>query len=565
MAELRLFGRSAAPGVAEGVVAVLDAARRSKSQAGTRAEEVLALREALSRALTEVEDLAGNATGEAGEMLGFQVAMLSDDELVRPALEAVEAGESAADAWEAAMDAEIASYRAAGDEHFAARAADLEDIRDRVLGHLTPGAAGPVIPAGSVVVAADLPISRFLAIDWALGGAIVLTQGSPGSHVAMLARARGVPMVVGLDGDAVAMAGREALVDAATGEVVLNPTETTRVAFAAKARTEKTANAVRAAFSARPALTRDGTRIALNLNAGSADELDGVDPVICDGIGLVRTELLFQAPGGLPDEEAQYQAYRRIVTWAEGRPVTIRTLDAGGDKPIPGVTMDGESNPFLGVRGIRLSLRNPALFRTQLRALARASADGDLRIMLPMVTVPAELEASRKLLAEALAGLEHDNIPAGRPKLGMMIEVPAAAIVIDQFDADFFSIGSNDLTQYVTAAGRDIGAVAELADPLNPAVMRLIALVARHGRETGREVSLCGDAGGDPSSAGRDIGAVAELADPLNPAVMRLIALVARHGRETGREVSLCGDAGGDPRVIGSLLRAGLRSLSVAL
>jgi phosphoenolpyruvate-protein phosphotransferase (PTS system enzyme I) len=512
--ELRLFGRSAAPGVAEGVVAVLDAAKGPKRQAGTRAEESLALRQALSLALAELEALASNASGDAADMLDFQVAMLSDAELVRPALEAIEDGESAATAWEAAMDVEIDGYRA-GDEHFAARTADLEDIRDRVLGHLTPGAASPIIPAGSVVVAADLPISRFLAIDWAQGGAIVLTLGSPASHVAMLARARGVPMVVGLDGAAVAMAGREALVDAATGEVVLDPTETTRATFAARAQSEKTAKALRAAFRAGPAITRDGTRIALNLNVGAADELDGVDPAICDGIGLVRTELLFHAPGGLPDEEAQYRAYRRIVAWAEGRPVTIRTLDAGGDKPIEGVTMDGESNPFLGVRGIRLSLRNPALFRTQLRALARASAHGDLRIMLPMVTVLAELEAARKLLTAALAGLADDNIPAVRPKLGIMIEVPAAAIAVDQFDADFFSIGSNDLTQYVTAAGRDIGAVAELADPLNPAVLRLIASVARHGRETGRDVSLCGD-------------------------------------------------AGGDPRVIGALLRAGLRSLSVA-
>jgi phosphotransferase system enzyme I (PtsI) len=478
--------------VAEGVVAVVDATKQPRRAAGTRAEEILALRRAVSQTLAEVADLAGNATREAAEMLGFQVAMLTDDELVRPALEAVEAGESAAAAWEAAMDAEIAGYRDAGDDHFAARTADLEDIRDRVLGHLTPGAAGPVIPAGSVVVAADLPISRFLAIDWAQGGAIVLTQGSPSS----------VPMVVGLDFDAVAMAGREALVDAATGEVVLDPSETTRVAFAAKAQIEKTANTVRAAFLAGPAVTKDGTRIALNVNIASADELDEIDPAICDGIGLVRTELLFHAPGGLPDEEAQYQAYRRIVAWGEGRPVTIRTLDAGGDKPIPGVTMDGESNPFLGARGIRLSLRNPAFFWTQLRALARASADGDLRIMLPMVTVPAEVEASRKLLTEALAGLAHDKIPTGRPKLGMMVEVPAAAIVIDQFDADFFSIGSNDLTQYVTAAGRDIGAVAELADPLNLAVIRLIAAVARHGREIGREVSLCGDAGGDPKAIG---------------------------------------------------------------
>jgi phosphotransferase system enzyme I (PtsI) len=516
MAELRLFGRSAAPGVAKGVVTVLGAARRPRRKAaGAQAEEAGALQRALSRALAEVEALAGKAAGEAADMLGFQVAMLSDGELVRPALEGVGAGESAAAAWEAAMEVEIAGYRDAGEDHFSARTADLEDIRDRVLSHLEPEAASPVIPDGSVIVAADLPISRFLAIDWTHGGAILLTQGSPTSHVAMLARARGVPMVVGLDGAADAMAGRQALVDAAAGEVVLDPTEATQAVFAAKADREKTASAASAAFRGRPAVTKDGTRIALNLNASSADELEALDPEICDGIGLVRTEILFHGPGPLPDEDAQYQAYRRIVAWADGRPVTIRTLDAGGDKPIQGVTVDGESNPFLGLRGIRLSLRRPDLFQVQLRALARAAALGDLRIMLPMVTVPAELEAGRKLLGEAIASLAHDNTPAGRPKLGIMVEVPAAAIAVDQFDADFFSIGSNDLTQYVTAAGRDIGTVVDLADPLNPAVLRLIASVARHGRETGREVSLCGD-------------------------------------------------AGGDARVIGALLRAGLRSLSVA-
>ena len=393
MAELRLFGRSAAPGVAKGVVTVLDAARpRQRKAAGARAEEALALHRALERALAEVEALAGKATGEAAEMLGFQVAMLSDEELVRPALEGVEAGASAAAAWEAAMEVEIAGYRDAGDDHFSARTADLEDIRDRVLGHLEPGAAGAAIPDGAVLVAADLPISRFLAIDWARGGAILLTRGSPTSHVAMLARARGVPMVVGLEGAADAIAGRQALVDAATGEVVLDPTEATQAVFAAKADREKTASAASAAFRMRPAVTKDGTRIALNLNASSADELEGLDPAICDGIGLVRTEILFQGPAGLPDEDAQYQAYRRIVAWADGRPVTIRTLDAGGDKPIRGVTEVGESNPFLGLRGIRLSLRHPTLFRIQLRALARAAAHGDLRVMLPMVTVPAELK-----------------------------------------------------------------------------------------------------------------------------------------------------------------------------
>jgi phosphoenolpyruvate-protein phosphotransferase (PTS system enzyme I) len=515
MAELRLFGRSAAPGMADGVVTVLRAVERPRREAGTPAQEAVALKDALAQSFAEIEALAEGATGDASEMLAFQAAMLSDNELSRPAFEAVSAGASASAAWEAAMTDEIAGYRAGEDAYFSARAADLEDIRDRVLGHLAPGADRAPIPGGSVVVAADLPLSRFLGIDWQQGGAIVLTEGSPTSHVAMLARARRVPMVVGLAASAGSMAGREALVDAASGEVVLDPTDDTRTAFAARAGRAEAAAAATTAFRERPAVTKDGTAISVNLNAASADELEGIDPAICDGIGLVRTELMFYGPGGPPDEEAQYEAYRRIVAWAQGRPVTIRTLDAGGDKPIEGVTMSGESNPFLGVRGIRLSLRHPVLFQTQLRALARGAVHGDLRVMLPMVTVPEELEAARALLDEAMTSLASDRIPAARPKLGIMIEVPAAAIGVDLFDADFFSIGSNDLTQYVTAAGRDIGAVADLADPLNPAVLRLIASVARHGQESGREVSLCGD-------------------------------------------------AGGEPRAIGALLRAGLRSLSVA-
>ena len=230
------------------------------------------MRRALSQALAEVADLAGNAAGEAADMLGFQVAMLSDDELVRPALEAVEAGESAAAAWQAAMDAEIAGYRAAGDDHFAARTADLEDIRDRVLGHLTPGAAGPVDSGrrcGRGGRPADLALPRHRLgagrRDRAHAG-----QSQPAMSPCWRGRAA-CRWSSGLDGDAVAMAGREALVDAATGEVVLNPHRATRVAFAAKAQTRKDCERrAAAAFSARPAVTRDGTRIALNLNAGSA-------------------------------------------------------------------------------------------------------------------------------------------------------------------------------------------------------------------------------------------------------------------------------------------------------
>ena len=178
--------------------------------------------------------------------------------------------------------------------------------------------------------------------------------------------------------------------------------------------------------------------------------------------------------------------------------MTIRTLDAGADKPIAGLTLDREANPFLGMRGIRLSLAKPEIFRTQLRALCRAAAHGAVEIMVPMVALPRELELARGHLEEALSGLQAAGVPCRRPELGIMVEVPAAAIMVEAFDAAFFSIGSNDLTQYVMAAARDSDAVAELNDPSHPAVLRLIAQVAAYGARVGRKVSLCGDAGGEP-------------------------------------------------------------------
>jgi phosphotransferase system enzyme I (PtsI) len=237
----------------------------------------------------------------------------------------------------------------------------------------------------------------------------------------------------------------------------------------------------------------------VSINVADFAELDVLDPDVCDGIGLVRTELLFADECAQPTEDAQYTVYRRILNWAAGRPVTIRTLDAGGDKPIAGLTIDGERNPFLGVRGVRLSLARLEPFRVQLRALARASVHGDLKVMVPMVTVPAELEAVRSIFDEEVQSLKQAGIDAKMPPLGMMVEVPAAAISPEIFQADFFSIGSNDLTQYVTAAGRDNEAVSQLADPLNPGVLRLIANVVRYGESAGLDTSLCGDAAADPS------------------------------------------------------------------
>ena len=498
MPEARHRGRPAAPGFAAGRVVALSQAVGTGRSGGDPTQEAAALRGAMAQATADLAGLAAQAADDAAGILGFQIALLEDDALSAAAFAAIADGSAADAAWREALDQEIAGFRCGEDETFRTRAADLADLRDRVLGYLSGDAVVPAVTRGSIVAAADLAPSRFLAIDWHAGGAVLLSEGSRNSHVAMLARARGVPMIVGLGIDPLRLAG-DALVDATCGELVLDPAPATRAAFEARRRSHEVGAAEAASRVGEPAATADGVSVAVHINVASPDELASLSPAICDGIGLVRTEFLF-ADNGLPDEETQYRIYRRLAEWANGKPVTIRTLDAGGDKPVAGLAMPSESNPFLGVRGIRLSLAHREVFAVQLRALARAACHGKVKIMLPMVTVPEELEAARALLEAEVAALKAAGLPAARPPLGIMVEVPAAALAIERFDAAFFSIGSNDLTQYVTAAGRDIAAVSDLADPLNPAVLRLIRLAAEHGRASGREVSLCGDAGGDPAA-----------------------------------------------------------------
>jgi phosphotransferase system enzyme I (PtsI) len=496
--EIHLTGRAASPGLAIGPVTVLTAAVARRTATGNPVREAAALKAAIENATAELSELIAAVQGQVADILKFQVAMLEDDALAEGAYNAVSAGVAADHAWRSALDAEIADYRAAEDEYFRARAADLVDIRDRVLAHLS--GAGPVtrIAGGSIVAGDDISPSTFLAADWTRGGAIALASGSSSSHVAMLARSRGAPMVVGLG--PLPWNGRPpslALVDGDAGTVIFDPEPETRLLFEHRM---AAANAARAAADAgrfEPACTADGRRIAVLLNVAALEDLAGLDPAICDGIGLVRTEFLFEASQGLPDEDTQYSVYRRILDWAEGRPVTIRTLDAGGDKPIAGLTVDGERNPFLGVRGIRLSLARPEVFRVQLRALCRAAVHGVLKVMLPMIADPSELDRAGAMLDAEFAALKAEGIACARPPLGIMVEVPAAALRAEDFAAAFYSIGSNDLTQYTMAAARDVGAVADLNDTGNPAVLALIVRTVEAGRKRSVEVSLCGDAAAD--------------------------------------------------------------------
>lgn len=493
--ERRLSGLSASAGFAFGPAVAFRALAGLRREKGSVETEKRALADAVAMALRDVAALAARLEGEAADIVGFQVALLEDEALTEGAYAEIAQGVAAERAWADTMDAEIAGYQASDDAYFRARSADLVDIRDRVLRRLFGVPEATEAPPGAIILAEDLPPSSFLGIDWSRGGGVALGGGSPTSHVAMLARGRGVPMVVGLGAQWQAVTG-VAVIDGGAGVVLAEPSAET---IGRVRRQQSELSRARDEAEARkrePAITRDGTSITVMINvAGLADVSDFLVEA-CDGIGLTRTEFL--AEEALHDEERQYRLYANLLAWAVGKPVTIRTLDAGGDKPIAGYTVDGESNPFLGLRGVRLSLRHKDVFRIQLRALARAASVGPLKIILPMVTTPGELEESRRLLNETIDRLAAEGLPHATPQLGIMVEVPAAAMAVAAFDAAFFSIGSNDLTQYATAAARDASDVAGYADVLHPGVLAMIAHVAAYGAATNRDVSLCGDAGGDP-------------------------------------------------------------------
>jgi phosphotransferase system enzyme I (PtsI) len=493
----RRQGIAASDGLFMGPVRRLAGHHAKRHASGDARAERATLTDAIAAAAADVAALMARVDGEAQDILGFQLAMLEDDALSGPALVAVDGGTPADEAWAQALAGEIAGYETAEDDYFRARAADLKDIRDRVLRHLYGETADATKP-GMVLTGEDLPPSLFLETDWSGGGAIALSGGSAMSHVAMLARARGIPMVVGL-GDGLPENATALIVDGDAGLVIADPDAGEAQAFAAKLTLLQTRRAAEEQFRHQPALRRNGERIEVLVNLAGVEELDHIESSATDGIGLMRSEFLFRDGAPLPDEETQYRAYRRFLEWADGKPVTIRTLDIGGDKPIRGLTPEGESNPFLGLRGVRLTLAHEQVFRTQLRALARAAVHGNLKVMIPMVTVPGELAQSAALFAACVAELEAAGTPCRMPPLGIMVEVPAVAVAPELFaEAHFFSIGSNDLTQYVTASSRDDARVATLNDPGHPAVLRLIEQVARYGRQSGVPVSLCGDMASDP-------------------------------------------------------------------
>ena len=501
-AERTYRGQPASPGLAMGALVRLAAHAHAVAETvQSPSAEKVRLEAAIGRAKGELSALIAANDAMGADILEFQLALVDDAALAEAAFAAIAGGSGAVAAWRTALGEQIAAYESADDDYFRARAGDLADLRDRVVAALT-GANGVKhedFPDGAILLADDLTPSRFLAMDWQRLGGAALTAGSRASHVAMLARARGVPLLTGLQGEPVGLA-EEAVLDAQDGMLVVAPNSATRALYAKRIAAAQEQHRRAQAALEQPAVTPAGQRIEVMVNVDDPGAVADEILAASDGVGLLRTEFLFIGRPRLPTEDEQHAAYVRILDRLGGKPVVIRTLDVGGDKPLPGINLAAETNPFLGLRGIRLCLEKPELFRPQVRALLRAGVNRALRVMLPMIATADELTETRQVFAACLAELRAQGVPAELPPLGIMVETPAAAIAIDLLDAAFYSIGSNDLTQYVMAAARDSGGrVAALNDPGHPAVIRLIKHVVTHGQTRARPVSLCGDMASDPA------------------------------------------------------------------
>jgi len=440
--------------------------------------------EAIALAAGEIEAAMHVAGALGAGVLEFQAAMLRDPELAQPALRLIAAGTGAALAWATAMDDYIAAFKAAEDGP-GARNMDLVDIRNRVLARLC-GMPRTSFPAGSVFVGDDMEPSVFLEHDWTQGGAIALAGGSLAGHVAMLARSRGVPMVCGLGAFRIEP-GETLLIDSVGGRIVADPRQSD-LDFA------------RASTGSAPA-SRPGSvagPASLYANINQIGDLERFDPSVCAGVGLVRTEFLFGGQGPLATEGEQVAAYRQIAAHFRA-PAWIRLFDLGGDKPLPS-TAGGSDRRLSGQRGVRLLLAQQELLRAQARALLRAAYDAEIGVTIPMVTIPDEVDAVRSLFAEEAARLAKAGVPHAMPAIGMMVEVPAAALMLERFtNAAFFSIGTNDLLQYLSATARDDGEMQELQQKALPALSTLIEICVTAAGKLGKPLSVCGDLAGDPA------------------------------------------------------------------
>lgn len=494
--EWRYPGKCASAGLAFGPLVPLTMPSLGAHAGGSGMDAPGRLRAALQQAIDQLLAIAEREGSDASAILELQIEMLRDPVLLEDVLPAVERGEDPAIAWWRNLDARVSRFLAVHDESVRARGVDIADLRDRVYRILSGLCQGePCLPRNAIVLADDLTPSGFLSLDWhALGGA-VLREGSAHGHVAVLARGRGIPLLtqVGL----APQPAEAAILDAEQGALVVAPSAASRAELLRRqSRRHRVELAARREMAA-AAQTLDGTRVSVRLNIDDPETVPDDVLLASEGVGLVRTEALFLACDRIPSCAEYTAAYQRLLSRLGPVPCVFRTLDLGGDKPLgaAGADLFGDVQHL---RGLRLCLAAPALFRPQVRALLRIAVDPRVQVMFPMVTSEADFEAARLLFTEELATLDSAGEAAAMPPLGMMVETPGTATAMDRFDADFYAIGSNDLTCAVL--GRARGEALDDVSTVTPEVLRLVEAVVRSGRAGGREVCLCGDLAVDPSA-----------------------------------------------------------------
>ncbi|HST47616.1 phosphoenolpyruvate--protein phosphotransferase [Jatrophihabitans sp.] len=483
------------------------------------------LREALAATRRDLARTRARISRETSEsdaaIFDAHLMLLDDAELLNEARHLIDSGFGPARAWQDAVTGVEHEFSQLDDSYLRGRAADVRAVGDQVLRHLLGIDTGLGARAG-ILVAADLTPAEAAELDAGLVQAVVLAYGSATSHAAILATAKGIPMLVAAGTHVLEIAdGTPLVVDGDTGELLIDPADEVVREYRARLANRNRAEAVAHAAAMRPAVTVDGVTIAINANIGSVDDAKAAADAHADGAGLVRTEFLFQSRAEPPTLGEQDATYRAITDAFAGRRVVFRTLDAGGDKPLPFAPVAAEANPFLGIRGLRLSLHHPDLLLEQLRAICAVAADAPVSVMFPMVSTLDELLAATALLDEACSGHRPDSL-----RVGIMVEVPAVALKAAAFapHVDFFSVGTNDLTQYALAAERGNPALATLADPLDPGVLRLIAELCRQAGDA--SVSVCGEIATDPVAAQLLLGLGVDSLSVAAPAVARIKQVV---------------------------------------
>ena len=497
-------------------IAIPDTAAEDPASEWRRVGKAIA---GVRRTISQLRTRTAREVGEVeASIFDAHQLLLDDTELLDAVRARVEAGESAVAAWSAAVTALAAEFTALPDPYLRARAEDVTAVGDQVLRAML-GSASSSADTHGVLVAADLTPAEAAELVPDQVAAVLLAFGSPHAHNVILLRAKGIPAVVGAGPAVLNIAeGTTVAVDGTRGEFVIDPPEDVRRDFGDRVAALALRQSAARARSTEPAITTDGVRVRVGANVGSVDDARAAAASGADYAGLIRTEFLFLGRRDAPDIEEQTAVYRKIAESLDGKRITLRTLDVGGDKPLDFLPTPAELNPFLGVRGIRLSLHHPQLLADQLLAMARVAHQTPVSVMFPMVSTLDELFAARRLLDEAIAATGRE-----RPvdlEVGMMVEVPAAALKAAAFarHVDFFSIGTNDLTQYALAADRNNDAVASLGDAFDPGLLALIRSTCQ-GAAGHASVSVCGEFAADERAVALLVGLGVDALSVTPPAV----------------------------------------------